>query len=100
MFIFKLTYKKALSEVEAHLAAHREFLDEYYKSGRLVASGPCEPRTGGVILCDCPSLEEAERIRDQDPFYREGAARYEIIQFLPTKMSGGFQALLGEGHGT
>lgn len=75
MFIFKLTYKKALSEVEAHLAAHREFLDEYYKSGRLVASGPCEPRTGGVILCNAASVDEAREIISHDPFSKHDIAR-------------------------
>ena len=32
------------------------------------------------------------KIRER--FYREAAARYEIIEFLPTKMSDGLQALL------
>lgn len=29
MVIFKLTYKKALSEVEKYLTAHRKYLDVY-----------------------------------------------------------------------
>lgn len=52
-----------------------------------------------MILYCCEGLEEAERIRDRDPFYREGAARYEIVEFIPTKMSGGFRALLEGSHG-
>ena len=100
MFFFNLTYEKPLEEIERLLPEHIRYLDHWYAKGKFLCSGRKVPRTGGVILCDCPSLEEAERIRDQDPFYREGAARYEIIQFLPTKMSGGFQALLGKEHGT
>lgn len=30
MFIFKLTYKKPLKDVELHLAAHRKYLDRFY----------------------------------------------------------------------
>ena len=47
-----------------------------------------------MILCRCASRREAEKIRDQDPFFQEGAAEYEIIEFLPTKMSQDFRPLL------
>nr|WP_325240160.1 YciI family protein [uncultured Oscillibacter sp.] len=38
-----------------------------------------------MILCNCESLEEAEEIRHRDPFFYEGAAEYEIIEFIPSK---------------
>lgn len=85
MFLFNLTYVKPLEEIERLLPAHIRFLDACYEQGRFLCSGRKEPRTGGVILCVCGSREEAESIRDQDPFFREGAAEYEIIEFLPTK---------------
>lgn len=94
MFLFNLTYVKPLEEIERLLPAHIQFLDGFYAKGKFLCSGRKEPRTGGVILCTCESREEAESIRGQDPFYKEGAARYEIIEFLPTKMSDGFRALL------
>ena len=96
MFLFNLTYEKPLEEIERLLPAHIAFLDEFYAKGTFLCSGRKVPRTGGVILCDCESPEEAEEIRNRDPFYREGAARYEIVEFIPTKMSGGFRALLEE----
>lgn len=99
MFFFNLTYEKPLEDIERLLPEHIRFLDHWYAQGKFLCSGRKVPRTGGVILCNCKSLEEAERIRDQDPFYREAAARYEIIEFLPTKMSEGFQALLEGRHG-
>lgn len=94
MFLFNLTYVKPLEEIEALLPAHIAFLDEFYAKGKFLCSGRKVPRTGGVILCSCESLEEAEEIRRRDPFFCEGAADYELIQFQPTKMSGDFQALL------
>lgn len=87
MFIFKLTYKKALKDVELHLAAHRAYLDRFYNAGSLVASGPSEPRTGGVILCNVRTIEEARNIISQDPFFKEDIADYEITQFHVTKHS-------------
>lgn len=99
MFFFNLTYEKPLEEIERLLPAHIAFLEEFYAKGSFLCSGRKVPRTGGVILCCCEGLEEAERIRDRDPFYQEGAARYEIVEFIPTKMSGGFRALLEGSHG-
>ena len=95
MFVFVLSYEKPLEEIDRLLPEHVRYLEEWYEKGKFLCSGRRNPRTGGVILCNCESLEEAERIRDRDPFYREGAARYEIIEFLPTKMTEGFRALLG-----
>lgn len=94
MFFFNLTYIKPLEEIERLLPEHIRYLDDWYAQGKFLCSGRKNPRTGGVILCACENRKEAERIRDQDPFYKEGAARYEIIEFLPTKMSDGFRALL------
>lgn len=87
MFIFKLTYKKPLKVVEQHLAAHREFLDKFYDTGKIVASGPREPWIGGVILCNVKTTDEAQTIISQDPFFKENIADYEITQFHVTKHS-------------
>ena len=85
MFIFKLTYKKPLKYVELHLAAHRKYLDRFYEAGKLIASGPREPRVGGVILCNVRTVDEAQNLISQDPFFKEGIADYEITQFHVTK---------------
>lgn len=94
MYIFNLTYVKPLEEIERLLPAHIAFLEEFYAKGKFLCSGRKEPRTGGVILCRCGSLEEAEAIRDRDPFFYEGAAEYEIIRFHATKTAEGLQDLL------
>ena len=85
MFVFLLTYKKPLEEIDRLLPEHVRYLERWFEKGKFLCSGRRVPRTGGVILCECESVEEAERIRDEDPFYQEGAARYEIIEFVPTK---------------
>ena len=85
MFVFLLTYKKPLEEIDRLLPEHVRYLERWYEKGKFLCSGLRVPRTGGVIVCECESVEEAERIRDEDPFYQEGAARYEIIEFVPTK---------------
>ena len=46
MFIAILTYKKPLGEVDRFLAAHRDYLAEYYAACDFIASGPQTPRVG------------------------------------------------------
>lgn len=94
MFLFLLTYIKPLPEVEKLLPAHIRYLDAQYRAGHFLCSGRKVPRTGGVILCDFPTREEAEEAMRQDPFFREGIARYELVEFVPSKASEGFQKLL------
>ena len=96
MFIFSLTYVKPLSEVERLLPAHIQFLDEHYKKHLFMCSGRKIPRTGGVILCNCADMVEAKAIMEKDPFYKEGIAQYDIIEFVPSKSSEAFQVAMSE----
>lgn len=96
MFIFSLTYVKPLSDVERFLPAHIEFLDEHYKKYLFICSGRKVPRTGGIILCNCTDMAEAKAIMEKDPFYKEGIAQYEIIEFVPSKSSEAFQTAMSE----
>ena len=96
MFIFSLTYVKPLSEVERFLPAHIQFLDEHYKKNLFMCSGRKIPRTGGVILCNCADIVEARSIMEKDPFYKEGIAQYDIIEFVPSKTSEAFQIAMSE----
>ena len=90
MFVIELTYKKAMSDVEKHLEAHRAFLDEYYAKGVLVASGPKNPRDGGIILAREMERAELEKILALDPFWKEEIASFRITDFAVTKKSENF----------
>lgn len=94
MFIFNLNYTKPLSEVERLLPEHIKFLDRYYQKNRFLCSGRKVPRTGGVILCTCSSRQEAEQIMQEDPFYQENIAHYDILEFIPSKASEAFRACI------
>lgn len=94
MFVFSLTYVKPLSEVERVLPDHVRFLDRYYDLGKFVCSGRKNPRTGGVILCAATDATEAEAIMREAPFFIEGIARYEVIEFQPSKYAEAFRAFV------
>ena len=84
MFIAILTYKKPLDEVDQFLQAHREYLANQYADGDFIASGPQNPRVGGVIMMKAESREAVNAIIAEDPFHINGIADYQIVEFTPT----------------
>ena len=94
MFVISSVYKKPAEFVDAHVKAHREFLDLYYKKGIFITSGPKEPRTGGIIIAKIGSKEELVKIMAEDPFSIHGISEYEYIEFKATKAGKGLESLL------
>ncbi|MEQ7050507.1 YciI family protein [Paenibacillaceae sp. P-4] len=94
MYVVELSYTKPMSDVDVYLDAHRAFLDEHYSRGVFLLSGPKEPRTGGIIVVDAQTEEEARFYIEQDPFFVHGVAKYHYIAFRPTKADASLQARL------
>lgn len=94
MFIVDLLYIKSLEEVDANLEAHVAYLNEQYARGVFLASGRKVPRTGGVILARCDSRESLDAVLEQDPFKRNGVARYTVTEFVPSMTAEGLEALM------
>jgi uncharacterized protein YciI len=94
MFVISSVYKKPMEFVDAHVKAHREFLDRYYEKGVFITSGPKEPRTGGIIIAKAGSRAELERIMAEDPFSVHGISAYEYTEFKATKSGKGLEKLL------
>ncbi len=84
MFIAILTYRKPLEEVDRFLQAHREYLARHYAAGDFIASGPQNPRIGGVIMIKADNRAAVDTIISQDPFNINGIADYQIVEFKPT----------------
>lgn len=87
MFIVSLTYSVPLAEIDAHLGAHRAFLDLHLATGAFLASGPKEPRTGGVILTSGTDRQALDIIIKQDPFHKLGLATYVIEAVQVTRFA-------------
>ena len=95
MFVIELNYVKPLSGVDAHLDDHRAFLSEHYTNGTFLASGPKEPRTGGIILARSSSQSELAATLALDPFQVHQVAEYRITQFHVRAAGHGFEQLVG-----
>jgi uncharacterized protein YciI len=94
MFIIEITYKKPLEQVDQHLTEHRLFLDNGYKENYFIASGPKNPRTGGIIISQLKNREQLENILKKDPFCIYDVADYKIIEFNPIKYHSNFSSFV------
>jgi uncharacterized protein YciI len=68
------------------LAAHLEYMIELEKKGVVFASGPLtseggEPRGDGMTILRTASAEEARKIAEGDPFYRQGLRTFEVREW-------------------
>jgi uncharacterized protein YciI len=98
MFIVLLTYLKPLDVIDQHLTEHRAFLEEGYQKDYFIASGPCDPRTGGVIISQLKDREQLNEILSRDPFALHHLAKYEVIAFTPVKYHSDFKAFIVSGN--
>jgi uncharacterized protein YciI len=92
MFIISLTYKSSIEHIEQLIPQHNIFLNKHYESGRFIASGRKEPRTGGIIIANAESKNEVEQIISEDPFYK--VADYDITEFIPSKYNENFKLFI------
>jgi uncharacterized protein YciI len=79
-----LTYVVPLDQVLAHVEEHRAYLGTLQAQGKLLASGPFEPRTGGALLLRANDEAELTALVAADPFFVKKIATYETRIWAPT----------------
>ncbi len=94
MFVIVLNYKRPIEIVDHYLVEHRTFLEKYYQQDAFIASGPRNPRTGGIILSQLKNREKLDEILREDPFYVHGIAEYEVMEFEPVKFHKDFEKFI------
>ena len=95
-FVVTLKYLVPMDKVAEIVNEHRAYLDHGYSQGWFLASGPQNPKTGGLIIARAPGRDYIERLLDKDPFKLKQIASYEVTEFDPVKrhpeMGGFFNA--------
>jgi uncharacterized protein YciI len=94
MYVVLLTYVKPWSDVMRLAPEHRAYAATRYADGSYLMSGRKPDRSGGVILAIAGDRAELDTILSGDPFWREGVARYEVVEFLPQMAAQRFQDLI------
>jgi uncharacterized protein YciI len=85
MFVLELTYTAPLDAVDAVLPAHVAWLEKQYEHGVFLASGPKNPRDGGMIIAVAEDRARIEEITAGDPFVTAGVCAYRVTEFAATK---------------
>jgi uncharacterized protein YciI len=93
MFVVSLTYKVPDEIVDFHRPGHMAWLKDAFDGGIFLASGRRVPATGGELLSkvDRATLDASLA---KDPFYSNGVADFEIIEFTATSVAEGYENLL------
>jgi uncharacterized protein YciI len=84
-FMIELTYLVPAEQLAEIVTEHRAFLQTGYDAGRLLFSGPQNPRVGGIVLARAESLEEIQQFFSGDPYQIKGLASYRFVEFNPVK---------------
>ncbi len=93
MYVVSLTYRVPQDIVDFHNDAHISWLQEAFDDGVFVAAGRKVPRTGGMLLSrvDRATLDASLA---QDPFYTNGVADFDVVEFHAGRVAPGFENLL------
>ena len=66
---------------QGNYEAHRQWLDEQHKAGRLLFSGPTTDGGYGVYIMLASSLDEAKSIAGEDPHHARGIRAMEVLEW-------------------
>jgi uncharacterized protein YciI len=80
MYVILLRYPDPAAS-ELYREAHRAYIKRGVDDGRILVSGPMEPRAGGVIVTTVSTPAEVEALIAEDPYHRAGVASHEPIAF-------------------
>jgi len=92
IYVVTLSYLRPLDDVNAHFDGHREWLVQHIKAGRILLTGPLEPRTGGLLLVSVADRAELDRMMSEDPFVIHRLVEIEVKAFTPALRAAAFPA--------
>jgi uncharacterized protein YciI len=71
-FAADIQYSRDASKIAEIRPAHREYLKKLLDSGNLAISGPYTDDSGGLLVYEAETQEEAEALLRNDPFAKAG----------------------------
>lgn len=83
IYIISLKYIRPIEEVKAHLDTHRQWLATHARAGRILAAGPCEDQSGGIVLAHCRDRAEVDAMVAEDSFMVHRVAEAAVQGFEP-----------------
>ncbi|MDQ0119466.1 YciI family protein [Pseudarthrobacter sp902506025] len=93
MYVVSLTYRVPQEIVDFHNDAHIAWLQKAFDDGVFIAAGRKIPRTGGLLLSQA-ERETLDASLARDPFYTNGVADFEVMEFHAGRVAPGYEILL------
>ena len=93
MYVVSLTYRVPQEIVDFHNDAHIAWLQKAFDDGVFIAAGRKIPRTGGLLLSQA-ERETLDASLAQVPFYTNGVADFEVMEFHAGRVAPGYEILL------
>ncbi|NRD72825.1 hypothetical protein HQQ94_06100 [Shewanella sp. VB17] len=87
MFLVDMTFTNMNKITPELTQQHKLYLEQEYKSNKLMFGGRKVPRTGGVLLSQHATEQVLIEMLEADPFVKSGAASYSITEFVPVMAS-------------
>ena len=94
MILVLLHYVVPTETIDAHRAAHLDWLHAGVGAGMLLAAGRQVPLTGGMFLCR-GERDAVEAWAKTDPFAIHGLAEYSFTEVATSVVAPGLEALKG-----
>lgn len=82
-FLVDIQYRIPAAEMVEITAQHRAFLQEGYRRGMLLCSGPKLPKIGGLVIARAESQKDLEAFFANDPYHLRGVADHVYVEFDP-----------------
>lgn len=60
------------------LEEHIEYLNKHIASGKIFVKGPFTDKSGGIVVFDVETMEEAKELMDNDPIVIHNTRTYEL----------------------
>lgn len=69
------------NEKQQNYEAHRQWLDDQHRAGRLLFSGPTTDGDYGIYIMLAASLDEAKAVAAEDPHHAKGIRQMEVREW-------------------
>jgi len=94
LFIVTLTYVRPMSDIQAHLDSHREWLARYVRSGTILVAGPLASGAGGIVVAHADSRGTVDAMIREDSFHVHQLVEYDIQPFTAAMRSDTFPSVI------
>ncbi|MEP3049523.1 MAG: YciI family protein [Roseibium sp.] len=86
MFVVTLKFSDNKTEAGAHMAGHKDWIQQGFAKGLFLMVGSLQPNQGGGILAHNTSREDLEAFVQEDPFVSENVVTAEVMEITPARV--------------